>query len=126
MIETIDNGIEVHRVLRPDLEIVGNLQGDEVSDLNATILDVGNDLLREREHVRRDEGDLLGTHQVQRVHQCARAGDHACITPLSDCDLAQSFLRDTVVAGATGHDRDQARVAHDIDLGIGELDRAAI
>ncbi|MOA43716.1 hypothetical protein D3C78_1658940 [compost metagenome] len=63
---------------------------------------------------------------MQGLDQRPGAGDHRCQRIIVGGGLLQALFRLAVIAQPHGHDRHKAGIAQHIDLGVGQLDCAAV
>ena len=66
---------EVMRIERGDRAVLGDLEADRVSDLDACVLDVRDDEPRELLEIRRDDPDPARAERMERADERARGRD---------------------------------------------------
>ncbi|MNC44736.1 hypothetical protein D3C75_936540 [compost metagenome] len=108
-----DDARQVGRVVTGHGEVVGDFQRAPVLHLEAFLADVVHHQLGQRLHVRCDDGNALGLHHMQGLDQRPGAGDHRCQRIIVGGGLLQALFRLAVIA-------------QHIDLGVGQLDCAAV
>ena len=73
---------EVMRIERGDRAVLGDLEADRVSDLDACVLDVRDDEPRELLEIGRDDPDPARAERMERVDERARGRDDGRLSML--------------------------------------------
>ena len=116
---------EVVRIERGDCSVLGDLEADRVSDLDARVLDVRDDELRELLEIGRDDPDPARAERMERVDERARGRDDGRSSMLLLENRFDLRLCRAVAPRALRHDRDQARGGDDVRPQVRELRRRA-